>query len=673
MKERVTHFWQGFSKKKGRKKRLLLLLLLLLLGYCSYNRIGPAATITIDLPLEEDVHDFVEDLVEQGATFRNSIDDDDGNPPGTVTGPRDGTSGTGGGGTQQPQSDDSGGGGQRQPSTGGGQGTGGGGSTDGGGSGGGTDGGSATGDAVSAPPSTLVVTVKLVNDNGLVLYPKYHFDGDTAKLVLDERRAKPGFYTLEITSTDTATGVSETVSQEFAWGVLALNTDKDRYRPGETSEIHIGVLDVYGEIVCNADLTLTITDPDGVTVTLKTSDGTIEITGTCGLKEGGLLIPDYRTAHVLSKEGTYTLSLQAVTTSHTTILDSDVQVIVNPKHLIKRTAATRLWPFAPSTMTIDIEFVTAFSGSITDVVPDGFQIVDTTPTATIVTDADAEATSITWTGSFAAGETATVHYTYDAPDVSPEFYLLGPIILASNNGDIDTELRAWQIANDAASSSTNYRVTRDVIAAGGGEDARSSNYKLSDTIGEPGAGYAISSNYTLEGGYRHGDDNFLSISCFTNLDIGTIAGNGQATGEASCTIIADHAAGYSLAWQVRTGSGGTSTGYMINQLETTINPFTPAAVGVPEAWAIAATTSEWGARLKSDSTDTDSQWGTDTVDEKWLNVGSGSSFTVVTRSSRTAPAGSTQNFQFRAEIGSNKVQQIGTYEVLVDFIATSPP
>ena len=62
-------------------------------------------------------------------------------------------------------------------------------------------------------------------------------------LVLEPEQAfTPGVYTLEVEITNPFTGEVTTQSQEFAWGVLAMNPDKDRYHPGETAHIAIGVL-----------------------------------------------------------------------------------------------------------------------------------------------------------------------------------------------------------------------------------------------------------------------------------------------------------------------------------------------------------------------------------------------------------------------------------------------
>jgi hypothetical protein len=220
-------------------------------------------------------------------------------------------------------------------------------------------------------------------------------------------------------------------------------------------------------------------------------------------------------------------------------------------------------------------------------------------------------------------------------------------------------------------TSTNYQLPRDVQSGGGGDKSTSTNYVLDDTVGEGLIGDATSATYTLNAGYRGSLENFISLSCGARIGLGTIDVNGQATGSGTCVVETDADVGYSLAWQVTTGSGGTNTGAMINQYEETIAAYTPAVADVPDTWSIAATDSEWGARLRSSSTDTAAEWGTDGSSDKWLNVRTASARTIVTRSSKTTGGGSDEILQFRVEIGSLKEQPTGNYGVTVVMTALS--
>lgn len=95
-----------------------------------------------------------------------------------------------------------------------------------------------------------------------------------------------------------------------------------------------------------------------------------------------------------------------------------------------------------------------------------------------------------------------------------------------------------------------------------------------------------------------------------------------------------------------------------------------ALYGTPQTWTVANTDARWGARLSSTSTDTDAKWGTDNSSDKWLNVGEGS-YPLVSRSSRTAVSGSTEVINFRAEIGSTKIQPPGLYNAAIVLTAAA--
>src|SRR5205823_1006565 len=124
--------------------------------------------------------------------------------------------------------------------------------------------------------------------------------------------------------------------------------------------------------------------------------------------------------------GTYHLTLTATTKNGTRSITSPLQVAGSPEIVITRTAATRLWPFAPSPMDITVRFGREVSGTVTDIVPPDFVISRLKPEGTIEKQPDGS-TLIRWEGSWRQGASAAFHYDYDAPDISPQFYLIGPL------------------------------------------------------------------------------------------------------------------------------------------------------------------------------------------------------------------------------------------------------
>ncbi|MEK7136799.1 MAG: hypothetical protein AAB853_00795, partial [Patescibacteria group bacterium] len=111
--------------------------------------------------------------------------------------------------------------------------------------------------------------------------------------------------------------------------------------------------------------------------------------------------------------------------------------------IVHRRGATRLWPLAPSPMTITVDFFEDYEGPVTEYVPASFVITRARPAIVgpVISGApplidrttldDRDVLAITWNGSWKAGESAVFAYEYDAPDKSPDFFLLGPLKLGA--------------------------------------------------------------------------------------------------------------------------------------------------------------------------------------------------------------------------------------------------
>ncbi|MEK7218287.1 MAG: hypothetical protein AAB728_02375, partial [Patescibacteria group bacterium] len=223
--------------------------------------------------------------------------------------------------------------------------------------------------AVGAPavPAAPLFQVQLRDSSGRTFTPSFHFETGSLVLVIEpERRFAPGLYTLEVTVRNPVTGEEQILTQDFAWGVLAMNANQDTYLPGEKAGLAFGVLDDMGAIVCDASLTLAVTPPSGQTFTLSTEDNSIAVTGTCGRTEAGFIGPDYETFLTMAEEGTYRFLLTAITPNGTRSITNAIEVGSGFPFIIRREAATRLWPSAPSPMAIAVEFLEDFTGTVTE-------------------------------------------------------------------------------------------------------------------------------------------------------------------------------------------------------------------------------------------------------------------------------------------------------------------
>lgn len=289
----------------------------------------------------------------------------------------------------------------------------------------------------SASPSTTdddtaVLTVSLVGPNGTVIHPPFHFEVGSVDLVIDPIQSfVPGLYTVTVTVTNPITNETQTFTQQFAWGVLALNPDKDIYKQGDIAHIDFGALDDHGEIVCKADLTLTAIAPDNSVTVLSTANNTIIKTDMCGVKKAGLIDPDFWGELPLTQSGAYHLTLEGTIKGKTRAITSIIVVKNDAPFMISRLGATRLWPFADSPMDIKVKFNTDVTGQIVETVPAGFIVKKTEPYGAVSQDEDGT-THITWDGSWKTGDAPIFHYLYKAPEISPYFYLLGPIKIESD-------------------------------------------------------------------------------------------------------------------------------------------------------------------------------------------------------------------------------------------------
>ena len=163
----------------------------------------------------------------------------------------------------------------------------------------------------------------------------------------------------------------------------------------------------------------------------------------------------------------------------------------------------------------------------------------------------------------------------------------------------------------------------------------------------------------------------VSMSCTSSVSLGTITEYGD-TGPSSvehmatCLVYSVDASGYSLRWQASTGSGGTATGKLVNEFNNTIDPYRPATAGIPELWSVSSTGAAWGARLSSTSSQVSTgTWGVDAVSEKWLNVSTGGTVIASRNSPTTVGSPDSEKIAFRAEIGAEKEQPVGTYRTTV--------
>lgn len=310
-----------------------------------------------------------------------------------------------------------------------------------------------------------VLDVKVVHNSGMMLPidPVLTVTGN-GLLTLefsdqDVAAMRPGTYHIELVMNEGGTEVLE--SFDFQWGILTVNPDKTEYNVGETASISIGALTPNGNTVCRANLDLYVTTPSGkIERTLVTPSG---------LCDGNNVIdvPDFTATYPVTESGVYEMYLERLDDQGEVLgFTTDTFLAVADQQLaIKRKGPTRIYPPATYPMELTVESEQSFNGKLIERVPASFKIYDTD--AAIVSDGHWQ--ELTWDVSILGPGTEVVSYSFDAPDLSPFLYNLGPARLESDTrqsssvGTTSTtssvsaastnisfqEHRQWQIASDA--------------------------------------------------------------------------------------------------------------------------------------------------------------------------------------------------------------------------------
>jgi len=262
------------------------------------------------------------------------------------------------------------------------------------------------------------------------------------KIKLPKKRAfRAGKYTLKLELIKD--GITYTQEQNFTWGVLAINVNKSIYLENEDSFIGIAVLDDQGHMVCNASVTLEITSPLNNKEVLSTENGSIAISPECDVY-GVTNLPDYYTNYSVSGVGNYIMNLTAVTYNGVRSIQDNFSVQSSVDFDVARQGPTRIFPPVPYNMSFTINANKNYNGVISEFVPATFNI---TPQASLIVTTVNDIKILSWNVNLKKGDTASLYYEFDAPEISPFLFLLGKLQIGSWQ-----EFRNWQIASDPPAS-----------------------------------------------------------------------------------------------------------------------------------------------------------------------------------------------------------------------------
>ncbi|MDE1770565.1 MAG: hypothetical protein KGI28_08455, partial [Thaumarchaeota archaeon] len=300
-----------------------------------------------------------------------------------------------------------------------------------------------------------IVNVDVTDPHGTKIATKSMFTelrkGKFSIKLASMRDIAPGIYKMKVTLVKD--GKTYSSEDQFAWGLVSLNTEKSIYKPGETANFEIVVLDNAGHSVCDSNISMNIKDPNSNITTLSSNNG-ITKGSECGL---------YDAQYVTSTEGNYTIDINAQNPSGMATFSTSFLVQSNYSFDIIRTAQSKIDPINnPNSFNVKID-VTSFAGkgpvTILEYVPSSFNL---TTDGLVQTNGDT--TTISWIRNFDGNNKTSVSYNYSVPLVFPKLYALGSVQIDYGN-QVFTEARQWFVANDPQSAGVNTGTTAHTATA----------------------------------------------------------------------------------------------------------------------------------------------------------------------------------------------------------------
>jgi len=307
-------------------------------------------------------------------------------------------------------------------------------------------------------------------------------------------------------------------------GLVVINTLKSIYLPNEVANISLAVLETRGFVICDANVTLLITDPAGVVTTLTTINGEIQVSNECSA-HGKTYVPDYFTNYTVNDNGTYIMNVTAVINSTLQPnVTSSFEVRNTVDFDITRTTAIRLTLFTTYDMNFTITANKNYTGNMTEIVPADFNI---TPQNNLTVQNFENYTLLIFNVSFESGGTYNIGYEYDAPDISPELFILGPLTIGNF-----TEARVWQVASDPPD-----KITFTTLTISNSEELADVTATIVGSTNNNGIDAEIFLKYnTAVGGGCSAATEFQSTTC-SGED--ALAGLGSHSVTGACSLISN--------------------------------------------------------------------------------------------------------------------------------------
>lgn len=328
------------------------------------------------------------------------------------------------------------------------------------------------------------------------------------------------------------------MKQDTSKGVAVINTERGRYKPGETVKFSMAILNPKGKMVCDADARVVIKNLDSDREhVLSTRDGTIRVNPECSQKTFHST-PDYEGSWEVPAVGVYEARLTAQTSFGEYNAVNIFKVKDHIPFRVKRLTATRIYPKHQYPVTLRIKANQDFKGVVIEKVPKEFSL-DVNGSSVKINE-DNEWKTITWQVHFKKGEKHELTYSYKAPNRSPEYYELGRMTLWDGEKEVFRSFKRWQIAGDVEFEHYIARAVAEQTTAAG-------TWNIVTGTAETGTaasanGWIAGSNFTVGEQYL-----ILCWGYYNNSSANSISGmrithGGAAFAESESTLEVDESA-----------------------------------------------------------------------------------------------------------------------------------
>ena len=264
-------------------------------------------------------------------------------------------------------------------------------------------------------------------------------DGEISIKLENDKKFKPGLYKIILKVKED--GKTRVFEQDFTWGVLAINVNKSIYLSGEEAYLQMGALRNDGHTICDANLVLSIKYQVSSNETiLSTEDGTILYSGRCS-GNNVTDVPDYFAYYTVGEVGVCEMKLTNLDNGYE-ITDA-FEVRDSVPFEVERIGPSRIYPPADYEMILKIKVNEDFVGFIQEKVPTSFKIMNQELRIKnqesgkfeiydgqfISQDGeDSDVKLLRWHDlDLKQNDELEIRYKFDAPDVSPDLHLLGPL------------------------------------------------------------------------------------------------------------------------------------------------------------------------------------------------------------------------------------------------------